>query len=93
MDQWYVRRIQEIVYSNWGDPFQAQAKPQGDLRVMVSFVIHRDGTVTEVEIEKRSGHAAFDRAGLRAVENSRMPELPRGYPGDAVRIHYQFYLD
>jgi TonB family protein len=89
-DQWYAARIRDIVYSNWGDPFYGQARPSGDLVVLVRFVIDRRGGIALAEVERPSGNPAWDRSGLRAVENSKLPPLPPDYPGARLVVHYEF---
>jgi len=92
-NQWYVQRIQDIVYMNWGNPFAGRDRPAAALSVEVEFRILRDGTVVDTKLERSSGHPLWDRAALRAVEHSRLPPLPADYPGDSVRVLYTFAED
>ena len=92
-NQWYVARVRDIVYSNWGDPFLAQPRPQTPMVAVVRFRIQRSGGVTDVTLDKSGGNAGWDRAALRAVENAKLPPLPPDYAGASVIVHYEFSLD
>ncbi len=66
------------------------AKQQGS--VTVAFTIARDGTVSDVKIEKSSGSPMLDQATLALVQHaSPVPALPDSYKGDAARV--KFHID
>lgn len=91
-DQWYVERIRDIVYRNWGNPFAGRARPENlRLATVVSFRIDRDGRISEARLVQSSGNDAWDRSAIRAAENSRLPPLPASYPGRDLRVRYRFY--
>ena len=91
-DQWYVERIRDIVYRNWGNPFAGRARPDHvRLATVVSFRIDRDGRISEAKLVQSSGNDAWDRSAIRAAENSRLPPLPASYPGRDLRVRYRFY--
>jgi len=55
-------------------------------KVVVSFVIEKDGSITEAKVV-RSLEPAFDKEALRIVNG--MPKwLPGKYYGNAVRVRY-----
>ena len=60
----------------------------GEVEMEVHFRIHTDGRVDNLKILKSSGYNSFDRAGLQAVQNAKMPPLPKSYrsPSLGVRL-------
>jgi len=85
---WYLENIQRqvILAFNWDRG--------GDWIAEVRFVIHRDGSVTDIEILKRSGNRSFDLEGQGAIEsvgNKRLfGALPGGFSDDALPVYYTF---
>ena len=64
------------------------------LRAEVSFLIHRDGSVTAQRIVVRSGVYAFDLEAMGAVEAAGAAKafgpLPAGYPDDVLPVVFMF---
>ncbi|HTZ99528.1 MAG TPA: TonB family protein [Candidatus Aquilonibacter sp.] len=88
---WYVQAVQRRISSNWlqstVDPSVAYAP-----RVVVTFTILRDGTVTNVQITQRSNNYSVDSSAVRAVNaSSPLDRLPAGYSGSSVNV--EFYFD
>ncbi len=82
----YVDQMLSKVGRNWKRP------QTGELLAQVYYVIERDGRVRDVEIEKSSGSAAFDRAALRAIiDSAPLPPLPFGYSGTWLGVHLTFH--
>jgi TonB family protein len=78
---YYLVTMKQIIQRHW-DPNQGVA---GDTEVR--FTILRDGTITEVKIDKSSGFAVLDQAALRAVMRTpRLPTLPREFPDNKLTI-------
>ncbi len=60
-------------------------KQQGT--VLVTFVLARDGTVLEAQIQRSSGFPLLDQAALDMLHNaSPVPALPASFTGDRARI-------
>lgn len=59
-----------------------------------SFLIHRDGSVSEIKLLKSSGRSSFDldaRGAIEAVGNSRkFGPLPSGFTDDVLPVYYTF---
>lgn len=88
---WYVEAVQRRVSSNW---IQSAIDPNVGYapRVMVTFTILRNGTVTNVQITQSSNVASVDTSALRAVEaSSPLQPLPPAYSGSNVNV--EFYFD
>jgi periplasmic protein TonB len=80
---YYLDRMLALIERNWRRPPTGDALPE----VALTFRIHRDGRVGDLEIETSSGSNAFDFAGLRAVENAApLPPLPAGYRKESLSI-------
>src|SRR5688572_9917738 len=64
------------------------------LRAEVSFLIHRDGSVTGQRIVVRSGVYAFDLEAMGSIEAAAAAKafgpLPGGYPDDVLPVVFSF---
>lgn len=60
----------------------------------ISFLIHRDGSVTDVRIVRRSGNYAFDleaQGAIEAVDKARaFGPLPGPFRGDVLPVTFSF---
>jgi len=88
---WYVEAVQRRISGNWlqstVDPSVAYAP-----RVIITFTILRDGTITNVQITQSSNNYSVDNSGLRAIQSSSpLDRLPGAYSGSSVNV--QFYFD
>lgn len=65
-----------------------------NLMAEVRFVIHRDGSVTDIVVLKGSGNTSFDRearGSIEAVGNKRgFGPLPAGYSDDVLPVYFTF---
>jgi periplasmic protein TonB len=85
---YYLRLMVNKISSNWINPYSGQAE---SVLATVFFRIARDGTVSDVRIEKSSGAASFDRAAQRAVLSSNpLPPLPSDYSEPQLTVHLDF---
>jgi protein TonB len=87
---WYVQAVQRRISSNWlqstVDPSVAYAP-----RVIVTFTILRDGTVTNIQIQRSSNIYSVDNSAVRAVQTSSpLQSLPGGYTGSEVNVQFWF---
>jgi len=81
------RRLDEL----WGDAFPREEVlrlHQGT--VILAFVIHSDGSVQGVQVQRRSGFDVFDRNVVAAVSHARLPPIPRELQRDELRITVPF---
>jgi protein TonB len=61
--------------------------------VGVTFVLHRDGSVTAIRITQKSGISALDISAQRAVMDAApFPPLPAGFPKNEAEIEFLFQL-
>lgn len=66
----------------------------GSLNAEVTFLIHRDGSVTGIRLIKNSGSYVFDQTAIGAVEaagrSGRFGPLPQGFPDDVLPVIFSF---
>jgi protein TonB len=87
---WYVEAVQRRISGNW---LQSSVDPSVGTapRVVVTFTIMRDGTVTNAQITHSSNNYSVDNSALRAVrDSSPLDRLPGGYTGPSVNVEFWF---
>ncbi|MBP7147147.1 MAG: TonB family protein [Acidobacteria bacterium] len=89
---WYANLVVARLQDQWRErPLLPAGSPSQ--RVVVSFVIRRDGTVEDVQILAPSGYTPLDQSAYRAVVNlGRLPPLPRSYERQRLRARFVFEL-
>jgi len=90
---WYVDMIKRTVSQNW---YKQLADPNASMghSVVVTFVVHRNGSVTDPRIAQSSGVPSLDMSAIQAVERtSSIGPLPAGYAGSSVSVAYTFTYD
>jgi protein TonB len=85
----YLQNIVSQVLRRWQRP--GQATP---LEAEVSFFVHRDGSVTDLQFIRRSGNFAFDLEAQGAVEEAgrfkAFGTLPNGWTSDVLFVRFYF---
>lgn len=90
---WYVDVIKRTVAQNW---YSQLADPQASMghSVVVSFTVHRDGSVSNARIMQSSGVPSLDMSAIQAVQRvDAFGPLPGGYSGSSVSVAYTFTYD
>ncbi|MHB1960446.1 MAG: TonB family protein [Acidobacteriaceae bacterium] len=90
---WYVEIIKRTVAQNW---YSQLADPTASMgrSVVVSFMVHRDGSISDAHISRSSGVPSLDLSAIQAVERARaIGPLPAGYAGDTAAVAYTFTYD
>jgi len=68
--------------------------PAARLKAEVRFLIHRDGSVSDLSFIRRSGNFSFDLEAQGAVEaassTGRFGPLPTGFPDDVLPVVFSF---
>ena len=87
---WYVTAVQRRISQNWlqstVDPSVAYAP-----RVIVTFTILRNGTLTNIQITQSSNNYSVDNSAVRAVrDSSPLDRLPSAYAGSEVNVEFWF---
>jgi TonB family protein len=89
-DPW-LRRFVSQVKRNWFVPLSAQSF-RG--RVVLQFVIHRDGRITDLRVARPSDIDSFNRAAFNAIVGSNPTEpLPAEYPDDFAPFTVTFFYN
>jgi protein TonB len=61
---------------------------------IVTFTVHRDGSISNVRIGQSSGVSSLDTSGIQAVlRTDSVGPLPDGYAGSSVSVAYTFTYD
>jgi TonB family protein len=78
----WLRRFVAQVKRNWFVP-QAAMIMKG--HVVITFNIHRNGTITDIEVKKPSSIESFNLAAVNALQGSNPTQpLPPEYPSDTA---------
>jgi len=85
----YLENIVTQILSRWERPFESSA-----LDAEVSFFVHRDGSITDLQFVKRSGNFAYDLEAEGAVEEAGRHHafgvLPDGWKADVLYVRFYF---
>lgn len=83
----YLQNIMTQILRRWQRPFGSTP-----LEAEVSFLIHRDGSITDLEFVKRSGSFAYDIEAQGAVEAAGrfLGTLPDGWQPDVLFVRFYF---
>jgi len=87
----YVTAVQQRISREW---LQSTVDPSlmWAPRVVVTFDILRDGTVTNIQVLQSSNNRSLDTSAIRAVQSSSpLLALPAAYSG--TRVSVQFFFD
>jgi len=85
----YLRNIVAQVYRRWQRPSGNAA-----LKAEVLFLVHRDGTISNLQFVARSGSFTFDLEAQGAIEaaasSNAFGPLPEGYGNDVLPVSFFF---
>lgn len=87
----WVRRFVAQIKRNWFIPYAAMS-----LRghVILTFYVHKDGTLTEIQVRGPSTIDAFNNAAYNALAASNPTQpLPAEYPSDKAFFTVTFYYN
>ncbi|MGQ0734287.1 MAG: TonB family protein [Acidobacteriota bacterium] len=81
----YLTTMLDLINRRWDSKQQAAGS------TVVRFVIERDGTIRDVEVEKTSGYATLDLLAQRALLlTRRLPALPQAFTEPSLTVHLIF---
>jgi outer membrane biosynthesis protein TonB len=85
----YLQNIVSQVLQRWQRPLESSP-----LEAEVSFMVHRDGSVTDLQFVRRSGDFAFDLEAQGAIEEAGRIKafglLPDGWVPDILFVRFYF---
>lgn len=80
---WYLNHVQQKLETYWNPPTENH-----HIKVVVHFIIHKDGTISEPSIRQSSGSSTIDNIALRAVKLAApFGRLPPGFSGDKLDLN------
>jgi TonB family protein len=80
----YLNTMVQIVQRNW------QQRQGQDGIVQLKFIIHRNGSLTDIEVEKQAS-PLLGLAAQRAIVTTRqLPPLPAAFTGERLTVHLIF---
>ena len=88
MFPWYVDLIKRRTAQNW---YKQEVDPgtREGARVYLTFVVHRDGSPSQVQVQQSSGSPTLDSSCVRAVQRvDSYGPLPSGYTGSTLLVQY-----
>lgn len=81
----YLSTMLQLIQRNWS------SKQQVPGETVMKFTIQRDGTLSNVELERSSGYFALDQTAQRALLLTRqLPPLPSQYTEPDLTVHLIF---
>jgi protein TonB len=83
----YANIIRDSIARNWNP-----MKVGSAVSVVVTFTIHRDGSVSGVTVTTRSGNPTLDFSAQRAVLDAQLPALPDKFPRNQADVTLKFEL-
>jgi len=85
---WYVDQINRTMSQNWNKGQVDSRTPKG-ARVYLVFSIHRDGGVSDLQLDRTSGSSTLDRSCLLAGQRvSTFGNLPAAYNQSTLKVSY-----
>ena len=87
----WIRRFVAQVYRNWFMPYAIMSM-HGN--VVLTFNVHRDGSITDLSVMKPSRVRAFTNSAFNAISTSNPTyPLPDDYPDDTCFFTVTFYFN
>ena len=81
----YLNQMVDLIKRNWNENQGASGQ------VQVKFTIRRDGTITDIGLEKPSNVSLLDLESQRALAKTRtLPPLPREFSENTLTVHLIF---
>jgi TonB family protein len=81
----YLTQMTDLIRRNW-NPAQGTTG-----QVLMKFTIQRDGTLTNVQVERSSNNPLLDIESQRALMKTRaLPPLPREFTENTLTVHLGF---
>ncbi|MFN2446158.1 MAG: energy transducer TonB [Vicinamibacterales bacterium] len=81
----YIVTMRDLIDRNW------VSKQQGTGVAVVKYTIQRDGTLTNIQLEKSTGAPALDLMAQRAlVLTKQLPPLPAAFTESSLTVHLTF---
>ena len=86
--QVYLEQLKKIIMGNFRPP--KDLKVGRDAKTTVQFTVDRFGKISAVILKKSSGNKAWDHLSVRAIQISKVPELPFNYRAPNLVLNFNF---
>ena len=86
--QVYLERLKQIIMSNFNPPSNLNVRR--DVKTTVQFTVDRFGGITAITLKRSSGNKTWDHLSVRAVQISKVPELPPNFRAPSLVLHFNF---
>ncbi len=87
---WYLDLVVKRISAVWQEPY-LDSRFGKTYTVTVYFVIHRNGSLSDVRVEETSGVDMLDLSAVRSIrEAAPLPPLPQDFRGDQLGVHFWF---
>ena len=86
--QVYLERLKQIIMSNCNPPSNLNVRR--DVKTTVQFTVDRFGGITAITLKRSSGNKTWDHLSVRAVQISKVPELPPNFRAPSLVLHFNF---
>lgn len=85
---WYVDGINRKMSQVW-NRFEVDPRTPKGARVFLMFTIRKDGSPSNVQVDRSSGSQTLDRSCLRAAQRvDTFGNLPGSYSGNSLNVSY-----
>lgn len=85
---WYVDQITRKMTASW-NKFEVDPRTPRGTRSYIIFTIHRDGSPSDVRLDRSSGSPTLDRSCLRGAQRvDTFGGLPGAYHQSTLRVSY-----
>lgn len=86
--QVYLEQLKKIIMGNFKPP--KDLKVDRSAKTTVQFSVDRFGGITGVILKRSSGNKAWDHLSVRAIQISKVPELPPNYRAPSLVLNFNF---
>lgn len=86
--QVYLERLKQIIMGNFNPPNGLNV-PR-DAKTTVQFTVDRFGGISAIVLKRSSGNKTWDHLSVRAIQISKVPELPPNYRAPSLVLHFNF---
>ncbi|SHI44262.1 energy transducer TonB [Fibrobacter sp. UWP2] len=86
--QVYLEQLKKIIMGNFKPP--RDLKVDRSAKTTVQFTVDRFGGITGVLLKRSSGNKAWDHLSVRAIQISKVPELPPNYRAPSLVLNFNF---
>ena len=89
--QVYLERLKQIIMQHFNPPSGMNISKSA--KTTVQFTVDRFGNITDITLKRSSGNGVWDHLSMRAIQVSKVPELPPNYRAPALTLHFNFTPD